>query len=668
MSQNNIRDFQAQQQTRRAIPIYMGGSMQATAHPQTMGNRGSAYRYGETIVGGTINMVQDGDRLISAIYPTNGQIFGWGSLVSQNFRFMLGVVPGGTDVSLRSSHIEFISTQFESGASTTMLNASGEMIYQDTSNLGAGGIGAISETFASAGTITATNSSGAILGAGTAFTTAALNSGYAYTPSLNAPRPGDIIEIVQGANHFYHRIRVITDATHMTVDPNFPGSTAGGLAYTLRRTGYGSYSRLVRIQDSTSGSIYGYYAGNVRHNVITPGTIEGISISGVGLGNHYSGPQTSGVAADIKALDLAYYKSFMLYGFGAAVGWSVAGFPTAFPFGTTDFPALNVTVVDNTDQFISFEYIGDQLIAIFRNGIWLVQPTGTVPEFNFYRLPEIVGANLGGTTDGYGIATTFSYARPTVTARQSVFYMTKEGLAQLKGQTMDLIDAEINAAHLIGDAGAPVRLSWDSSTDTVIATTAGTTEALLYRVPYKSFSRLVPTTLSPSTARGFAGNIQQYSGIQTQPRHFSIGYGDGILCFVGYDAATQSVANDRAFDALPSVGDANNVASTWSYSSPVIDLGAYYADFKMGGFTIDCFGVSGAAPSLTWTQYGGSSPYNMQVIKTGTLAYAKGSTNARQLLGQKSDMAYVAITLTGNSWIDGYAIWLYDAQSKAATR
>ena len=104
------------------------------------------------------------------------------------------------------------------------------------------------------------------------------------------------------------------------------------------------------------------------------GTIQAVAfhVGGGANAKHYMSPQTvdgsgSPIAPDIQADDLIYYKGFILYGAGSAIGWSAAGAPNVLPFKDTDFPAKNVSVIDPTSYFITFESLGDQLIAFFSN-------------------------------------------------------------------------------------------------------------------------------------------------------------------------------------------------------------------------------------------------------------------------------------------------------------
>ena len=371
------------------IPIWAAGPMYTAAAAQLLGASGSAYRYGTTKVGGTTNMLSNGNYLYPAIGPL--QLPEGGSV---DVTLLLGGLGAGNyDATTNARHSMVVTYPNNNGllGTSSFIFANGEFAsYATSTTVGANGYGARSEAFTTAGTVSATNGLNTITGAGTSFLTAALATAYAYTPSLNRPLVGDIIEIDQGGLSAYYRIASITDGTHLTIFPTFQGSTAAGLAYAIRRTGYGSWCRPVIASLGSGNSSIIYYAGNVLTNQVIGingfpagfGTIEAISLSGGNL--HFMCPQNS-ANQDIQAVDVAFYKSYMLYGAGSTIGWSVAGFPTSLTtaFGATDFPAGNISAPFVNDCFVAFEYIADQLVAILRNSIWLIVPTGGVPEVFF---------------------------------------------------------------------------------------------------------------------------------------------------------------------------------------------------------------------------------------------------------------------------------------------
>lgn len=529
------------------------------------------------------------------------------------------------------------------------LMVNGEAFFQDTQPT-VPQLGCASELFTIAGTINqVTVGSATVTGTATNFTTAAFPGATygAYTPSLNLPRAGDIIRIVQGANNYYHRIVAIASATSITIFPKWGrnadnvtsngATTAGpaaGLTYAISRTGYGSYSRIVSIyRDAAAPNdiFYNYYVGN-HYSRALPGTIECFTreASGAAASSHFMCPQTS-AAADIKAQDIAYYKGYLLYGYGGAIGWSVAGFPTSFTtgFGATDFPAGNVTVVANEDQFISFEMLGDQLLAIFRKSIWEVQATGTSPfEFEFYKLPEPVGAYLPHTTDPYTGYDGIRHGRPTVSGRNAVYYISHTGIMELSGRSAkkvsDNIEVVIGASFL-----TPLGITWSPALNAVmvVAPLSGSDQAYVYRPETQMWSWI--------QCQGINAGSGTY-------RYLGSTYEEGSGCdLVAYDDSAEVLKVIDSNSGGPFLPIAS-AFSSWVYKSPIIALGDDYGSYQFAGFQID-----GVYSTITYTIYGG--PNVNQVINTrdtGTVAAPTGNTN-RQLSGKRLDDPFIQIQLSG---------------------
>jgi hypothetical protein len=523
----------------------------------------------------------------------------------------------------------------------------GEAAWRDT-NATADQYGAAVEQFQNnvAGTISTTNGSAAIVGIGTTFTTAAIGGAAGqYTgiyngnlASLNVLRLGDIILIDDGAVNYYHRIIAITDNTHISVYPTYAGGTGAGKSYTLWRSGYGSMSRVVSIIGDTT--YFNFYVGNARG---TLGTIECFTrdiLTGATV-THSTAPKTNDGAGanvlDVQATDIAYYKGYLLYGYKGAISWSVSGFPTgvaAAPvFGANDFPAANITIVDNTDQFISFEYLGDQLLAMFQNSIWQIQPTGTVPEFNFYKLPEPVGVHAQASNTNAQQGGSAMYSRPTCSARNSVVYASNAGLMGLTGQTAKHISPQV-FAYLrdrgVGDGTGPnIAPTWEPVTDTIY-TYDPIAGAAVYNIPTDTWSVMfMPTgTLVP---RGLT------AGVYTPNRQFTL---------ASYNTVNSKIYWIDTWPGAPwTTGDAdtNNIDS-WAYSSPVVSLGDDYNQFIVTGFQVDGMLKSGA----TWLLRTGKSPNQMSsaVVATGTVT----SLDNRIVIGPKVSAPYIWIGLRGTGF------------------
>jgi len=637
--------FQVEGGPTAGIFITVGG-VSSGLHPHLIGTTGAAYSWGETIGDGLINLIPDGNRVTTFGYNSvaNGQSIPLGGFYNQ----------------LDSNVNQRVMNILSENISRYFIFSNGEFVWTatDGTNYGAKG-----EAFTTAGTVQVNNGSTAVTGVGTNFTGAAL-PGYAYTPSLNVPRTGDILALGAAGSRNYYRISDITSATTLTIFPANAQVNFGPSAnYQILRTGYGSISKVIRIPNPTTGDSYCYYAGNMKRLVDKPGTIECVVISGASytVSSHFTCPQNTG-GTDVLANDVAYYKNFLLYGASSAIGWSVAGFPTSFTtgFGTTDFPANNITVVDNTDTFVGFEYIGDQLVALFRDSVWIIQATGSVPEFEFHRMPEILGAVTQGQADGQAAAT-YSYCRASTSARGRCFYVSRNGVMELSSGTAVSISEGVNSAGLSGFQPTLSCLSWDKYSDTLLwyaGGNGGDGRVMAYRVPYHDWFQL----RLGSAMRAMAGGITPAAGYYNDPiRHFGVGWWDSAnaIMYTGTSSSDIGKSWDRVQAAAP--------PQDWSWSSPVIDLGAVYPGFQFGGFTVESFGRLASAPTLTWTIYGGASPYNLFSRDTGTLSYSRGH-RARNKMSGKLDDRFIAVKLNGSSWIDLSGVFIYDASTDKARR
>lgn len=529
--------------------------------------------------------------------------------------------------------------------------ANGEPVYRDT-NAATPQYGASSEPLTpTATTVTVTNGLTTITASGNAFGTgdAILNAGtyaayHAAAPSLNFLRPGDIIRITDGGSSYYHRIASITSRTVAEIYPAYAGAGGAGKAYTLLRAGYASHSKIVPIYNSANGLFYNYYVGSDLSNAF-PGTLMAFTreASGAVASTHFVAPQTNNGAGanvlDIQATDLAYYKTFLLYGYGGAISWSKAGFPTSFTtaFGADDFPATNVTVVANDDQFISFEYLGDQVIAIFKNSVWQVQATGSVPEFTFYRLPTVLGAYMPPIQD---LQTAyFQHYRPSCSARSKIFYFSTRGLVQYAGSTFDTVSVPITADIQTNDLGTGYYTVWDSSNNVVVlgGTSNPTNNAYLYDITNQNWSRI-----KMGSPNGIGNNSEAFSSVD------DASFRGLYLTYYDQSGEKINAISQGAGNPFTQTGGA---VCNWRWTTPVVSMGDVYRGFQFAGFQVD----GNVNSTCTWTQYGGKTPYSMTVRDSGTVS----STDNRLLLGKKIDDAFVQISLADNRWCELVGVNIY---------
>ncbi len=526
-----------------------------------------------------------------------------------------------------------------------VMMSSGEAVYRDT-DASANQYGAISEAF-TVGAVTATWVSGA--GGTTAITTSAalstlaLATAYTYTPSLQRPTIGDIIRLNydDGTSFTYHRITAISGVNVTIAPATLPNKNGTAKTFQLLRTGLRSMSRIVTITDLANGRFYNYYAGNASDLVTAPhGTIQcwTQNTSG-GFLNHYMCPQTVDDAVppvttgfDVIAKDIIYYKNYLLYGYGQSISWSVAGFPTSFTtgFGAADFPALNTTVVANDDEFMSFEMLGDNVIALFKNSIWQVRASGTIPEFNFSRLIEPVGC-FGGYNE-----------RPSTSARGRIYYKTTDGIAELSGQIATKISDPIRSLTTQATLG---NLSWEPTTDTLMVNTSSNDDhGFMYNVTSQTWAFFDLTTVGTAaiSARCVTGNV-------------------GTIRSCMQASFYERLSNTIYFLDGRNGGPASpeNVADTakWTWSSPVISMGDAHDGFKLGGFQAE------GDAEIDWEIYGGPTPVGMTLRDSGT-----GATSGnRILLGKKIEDPFIFLVLNSKLLSSGkyrpgkiYGVNIYD--------
>lgn len=622
--------------------------MVSSAPAHALPLRGSAYRYGPTVVGGTKNFASNG----SVLHPLPSS---WHSTTTFNL-----ILANSYDAAVNAQYAAAVSFLSDMRLYQSII-VNGELLEGATNTTN---YGAFEEVFNQNGTVTVTNGSTSVTGVGTTFTTDTLAGPYAYPPNKNKIYPGDLLAIgLPGSRHWYRIVSVnaATGAGALTIFPAYAGTT-GTFNYLTTRTGFGSMSRVVCIP-KTPTNVYAYWAGN-RGGPLH-GTIEAVNTDGVRGSDHYMAPQSvdilgAGTGFDIEANDIIYYKEFLLYGAGTAISWSVAGFPTAFPFGATDFPAANISVIDPSDTFVAFENLGDQVVAIFANGIYLVQATGIVPEFAFYRLPEATGASLQFTANAQ-VPTIRDYGRPTCSGRAAVFYVGAGGLMKLAGGVAESVSVpiqnELQSGGLLTVANG-CALSWEPSLDEVWWRDLGATGLVLtYSNRLNEWKRLDMTTVSGTAPVGLtAGRACFGTG-------FDLFRAPRIACLdTGGSAILVNVATP---DVEQDLGLPYSVA--WSNSTPLLDLGALVPGYRFGGFFIFARKTAAAtAPvNLTWTVYAGSSPYNMTSRGTGTFDYSQGFLNQRSPIGPTLDESFVGVVLSGTKWIELEGVFVVATDSKA---
>jgi hypothetical protein len=561
----------------------------------------------------------------------------------------------------------------------TMLNLNGEFYSnEEILPVNFNPLGTMfSEPFTTAGTITVTAGSPTIVGAGTTWTADVLTGGYGLVDlNLNKIVPGDVlvVEVTAGIRYVMFRIISVANNTHLDVWPTPSAASpalGAGKNYKIVRTGYGSRSRFIgfNVPDGSISS-YGYYAGNTWNNITAPnakhGVIECIHTTASPLVNtHYMSPGTvdsaGAPAGEIMADDIAYYKSFLLYGAGPAVSWSIEGFPTVLPFGQTDFPAKNTSVVDPASTFVSFEYLGDQLVAMFEDSMWLVSATGTVPEFTFYKLPELMCVINPTRADPTGVIRLNNAGRPTTSGRGAIFYISNRGLEAMGGGLSSEVSGTVSTAIRGMFGQVPLTVGWDNGTDTVLIRSAffdsSHPKAMLFNSAQGEWSTVSYFNASGGPVVALTPSIKQKVSGADHTR---------LIHFAYYQNSVTTSGSIFYVSALVDENTPQEGRDVWRWVTPVIPVGLEYPDFSTGGIIFDCYTLNSSA-IITWKAYGGSSPYNMVLrdsggmTASGTLASPWVST--RQRFGKKMDDAFQMFSVESLQWCAPVALKLFPSDT-----
>ena len=657
--QPGLSRFQIEGGPTPGIMLFAAGSMVIDVPAHNIGNRGSAYFYGSTKVKGTTNMLSNGEELrpilvdgtvipVSAVFPTRTLLLG-------------GTGVGSYNELSNTKHCQVLTGGADS---YQLVDCNGEKCYQDTTTA-SGDYGAAKEQFVSAGTVSVTNGSAAVSGAGTAFTTAVLSFSYsAYAPgtaSMNFVVPGDLIEIIQAGVSYFHRIAAVGSPTTLNIYPDWNGTDDTGLTYKIWRTGYGSFSRSVILRTGLTWTLY--YCGNTLLNLGDTHAVGEVglgTIQAVNTVNHFMAPQLSPSGTELCAVDIIYYKGYLLYMGGGAIGWSAAGFPTEvlIAFSGTDFDDDDISVIAQNDQACYFEAIGDQLYAFFRNSVWQVNATGSVPAFNFTKVPQKPGALNRGVTDPQGVLfgglEGISYMRGITSASASIYYISEQGLMEIRGAPPA---AEISPpVHKYDWPGLgnlsylPFDLSYDGPTDSLIWMDGHARGMMLRR---GDWSVLDLTDIGE--VKAVVGGMPSREPSTELYRRMGVAYwnpSDSKLYIVStsidQEATTQTNGNSLC---------------NWYWATPIIDLGRQ-PDFRYGGFHVIARGPSTGTidANFNWEVYGGKDPYNMAVLDSGNFLWSSAPMSIDVTLGAKvQDQAFMGFRLYGTFWIALTGIWVWNA-------
>lgn len=649
------------------IELRAAGSMVCDVAAHTMGLRGGAYRYGATKVGGIKNMLSNGEVLRSITFTETPIVTG----ISGN---VVSLILGGNnfDQIQNIKHVQVITSARgvrSDRPGFAGLDVNGEIAFQATTGAGTS-YGAFMEPFIMGGkTVTVTNASNAItfsasVAALTLYgqTGAGYLADFGYSPNYNAPRRGDLLEVIQGGVASYYRLADFSSGTAWTIFPAWQGTNAAGLTCTIFRTGYGSYSRALWIQ--TAGGTMLYYCGNLAINesltaAAAPaefgwGTLECIP----NWSAHRMSPNLYPSGNPLYAVDAIYFKNYLLYGYGQIIGWSNDSTPFgsggATGFVNQDFPDINRNAGFLQDKFVGFELIGDQCIAVFEENAYLVQATGQIPAFEFHRLPQFPGAYNKGIQDPT-IPLHVGHCRPLTSSGTSLFFVSRQGVMEMRGAPpANEIGQPINSyEHVTTDD--TYDLTFDPSSDSV-SVFEGHARGLIYR--RGDWFELDIT--GEGICRGVAGNNYAASSWAANYRPFGYGF------WRASDQKLYLMNTSQNLEVGPISGQS---PCPWTWASPLVDLTRIYDGWKLGGFEILARApLTLSAPiTMNWTIWGGMDPYNVTAKQSGAFDYKTGHKfGARSRLGGKFEFPYFGIVLSGTYWAELYGVRCYPIDTTAA--
>jgi hypothetical protein len=211
-------------------------------------------------------------------------------------------------------------------------------------------------------------------------------------------------------------------------------------------------------------------------------------------------------------------------------------------------------------------------------------------------------------------------------------------------------------------------LSYDPGTCSIVLTDHHGKSALCYKETDESWYRLDLNGAGHTNGtRCIAG------GFVSRPLAFArrnlfrlpgFAYFDADFPGIGLAlSTTESAGGNQAGLEVDTTDESKNA---WVWATPIISLGDIYDNYQFGGFKVWARAASGSTPpvNLTWTVYGGSTPYNMTVRDAGVLDYSVGTPTSRQILSKKLDDNYLGFVLTGTFWVELAGIGIYNASTK----
>jgi len=642
------------------FPLWAAGSMFTTNPAHFMEARGGAYRYGRLIVGGIRNLYTDGNVLRPIMAGAT-------KIVNGPRQLLLGGLAGGMYDAILEGRNQFCYTAPNNNQILSAgIVVNGEICHADTTTA-ANGYGAMKEGFTfAASTLTATfNATNVLATLANAFAGAAVLTGpYAYNPNFPNPRNGDILEIVDGTSRFFRLYAIAGNAAR--IFPAYTGPGGAGLTYRIWRTGYGSWSRLVQLYNGNNRM--GYYAGSTTTNQdLTGGGVGTLMAVDMATGAHYASPHLvdalgADTGVEARAVDVCYFKGYLLYGARGAISWTVPGFPTNFAtgFGATDLPAASTSAINIDGNFLFFEQIGDQVLAFFESAIYLVQATGVVPEFTVYKVSDCVAPLLPGIRDPQRDSSidsnTVAYTRPSAPGRGTLYYASEEGIEQLAGMSPKPISRPVETYNFPGNDGS-FMLHYDRGLNALLWIDAKQNRGLMYQPDYDYWFEINLSDLGET--RGLASVLATNS-----PGSPAVG-GYPARRYRQSTLAYWRVTDHNIYALQPGQLDPDSTAVSeisWQIAFPIVSCGDVYDTFQFGGFK-PLLRAAAAASDLNWEVFEGSNPYLMISRQQGTFDSDLGLGNSREILGAKSDADFIALRLFGFRFVELVGAAIYPVQN-----
>jgi WD40 repeat protein len=262
-----------------------------------------------------------------------------------------------------------------------------------------------------------------------------------------------------------------------------------------------------------------------------------------------------------------------------------------------------------------------------------------------------------------------NYGRPSTSGRGAIYYTSNRGIEKMGGSLAEEVSAPISTVLRANFSTDPLYVAWDNAQDTVMvrdALGADNDPPLIYNVRQDEWSTLVyGAPIDGSKLAALTPSIDTKSNATDHTRLIHYGYYETAIS--GTSAPTTG-GNIRFVAALLDENTPTTGLVAWQWILPMIPLGLQYPDFSTGGFILDAYSLNSLPVTVTWTLYGGSSPYNIFQRDTNTMSFAgtlpSPWVSSRVRLSKKVDDAFILLKLTSTAWVAPVAVTFFDSASQ----